>query len=127
LIISPDAGACFNYSHLVFVPQVSLFTLHILSVPGIMEHLNNICPEVLNSLLLQKETHVLAKSVRFLSQDQQLKVHFDALEGSYALCLTANLIHLVRRKEKRSIHRSSLGQGFQIFWYNIPNLGGYTK
>jgi ubiquitin-protein ligase E3 B len=64
-------------------------------VPGIIEHLNNIAPEILNSLLLQKQTHILAKAVKFLSQEQQLKIHFNALEGSYALCLTANLIHLV--------------------------------
>ena len=33
--------------------------------------------------------------VKLLSQDQQLKIHFNALEGSYAICLTANLVHLV--------------------------------
>jgi ubiquitin-protein ligase E3 B len=51
---------------------------------------------VLSSLLLQKQNHILAKAVNFLSQEQQLKIHFNALEGSYALCLTANLVHLVR-------------------------------
>ena len=75
--------------------QVSLFLLHILSVPGLIEHLNKITPDVLTGLLLQKQTHILAKSVKFLSQEQQLKIHFNALEGSYALCLTANLVHLV--------------------------------
>jgi ubiquitin-protein ligase E3 B len=78
--------------------KVSLFLLHIMSVPGIIEHLNNIAPEILNSLLLQKQTHILAKAVKFLSQEQQLKIHFNALEGSYALCLTANLVHLVKKK-----------------------------
>ena len=75
---------------------MSLFLLHILSVPGIIEHLNNIIPDILNSLLLQNQSHILAKSIKFLSQDQQLQIHFNALEGSYALCLTANLVHLVR-------------------------------
>ena len=32
---------------------------------------------------------------QLLSDDQQLKIHFNALEGSYALCLTGNLIHWV--------------------------------
>ena len=29
------------------------------------------------------------------SDEQQIKIHFNALEGSYALCLTANLTHLI--------------------------------
>jgi ubiquitin-protein ligase E3 B len=73
-------------------------------VPGIIEHLSKITPEVLNGLLLQKQTHILAKSVKFLSQDQQLKIHFNALEGSYALCLTANLVHLVIQFNLKIFH-----------------------
>ena len=38
---------------------------------------------------------MLLETVQLLSQDQQLRIHFNALEGSYALCLTANLVHLV--------------------------------
>lgn len=38
---------------------------------------------------------ILVKCFKLLCQEQQMKIHFNALEGSYALCLTANLIHLV--------------------------------
>ena len=89
--------------------QVSLFLLHILSVPAIVEHLNNLLPEVLANLLLQKQSHDLAKSVRLLAQDQQLNSHFNALEGSYALCLADNLVHLVSRRDSISIGVSKQG------------------
>ncbi len=51
-----------------------------------------LCPE---SLSLLQSQQVLKLTVHLLSQLQQLKIHFNALEGSYALCLTANLIHLL--------------------------------
>lgn len=77
--------------------QISLFLLHVLSVPGLVEHLERIAPsETLNGLLFHTEYDIAWKCIRLLaSDDQQLKIHFNALEGSYALCLTANLIHLI--------------------------------
>jgi len=79
--------------------MVSLYLLHILSVPGLVQHLNNMAPDSLATLQGEhsksKDQSLLLATVKLLSQDQQLKIHFNALEGSYALCLTANLVHLV--------------------------------
>ena len=75
--------------------MVSLYTLHILSVPGLVHHVASLCPQ--SGLLGDgKEAGPLVLAVvRLLAKDQQLRIHFNALEGSYALCLTANLIQLV--------------------------------
>ena len=75
--------------------MVSLYILHILSVPGVAHYAATLSP---NSGLLgggQESKSLLISAVKLLAQDQQLKIHFNALEGSYALCLTANLIQLV--------------------------------
>ena len=75
--------------------MVSLYTLHILSVPGLVHHAASLCPQ---SGLLgdgREAGPLVLAVVRLLAQDQQLRIHFNALEGSYALCLTANLIQLV--------------------------------
>ena len=75
--------------------MVSLYTLHILSVPGLLQYTESLCGST--GLLgdgREVET-LLLETVKLLSQDQQLRIHFNALEGSYALCLTANLVHLV--------------------------------
>ena len=76
---------------------ISLFLLHVLSVPGFVEQLERIAPaETLNGLLFHPEYDIAWKCLRLLASDeQQLKIHFNALEGSYALCLTANLVHLI--------------------------------
>ena len=34
----------------------------------------------------------MKNAISLLAQEQQLKIHFNSLEGSYALCLTANMI-----------------------------------
>ena len=70
---------------------VSAFLLNILSLPGLVHHLSVMAPE---SIIIQKHD-LLGRAVTLLLSDQQLKIHFNALEGSYALCLTANLIHIV--------------------------------
>jgi hypothetical protein len=66
--------------------KVSLFLLHILSVPAIIEHLNNIVPEFLNNLLLQKQNHIVAKSVKVVSL---------VLLFSSSLTLTTNNLEFV--------------------------------
>lgn len=71
---------------------VSLFVLKILSIPALVRHLEDggLQPEV----LMQRD--LVWKCFRFLAQDEvRLRAHFDALEGSYALCLAANLTHLL--------------------------------
>jgi len=74
--------------------MVSMCLLHILSIPGVVAHTATLCPDTLHTLQGEDQA-LLVATVKLLSQDQQLKIHFNALEGSYALCLTANLVHLV--------------------------------
>ena len=76
---------------------MSQFLLHILSVPALVRHLGDVCPrEALDGLLFHPEHSLVWRSVGLLAKDeQQLRIHFNALEGSYALCLTANLVHAV--------------------------------
>ncbi|XP_043282173.1 ubiquitin-protein ligase E3B isoform X2 [Venturia canescens] len=70
---------------------VSLFLINIFSVPALVYHLNLNCPECTSSFL----THGLfARSLELLNSEQNLRIVFNALEGSYALCLLANLIQL---------------------------------
>lgn len=69
---------------------LSLFLVQVLSVPGLVA---NVPDESLKALLVQNG--LFSHCVTFLALEQQLKVHFNMLEGSYALCLTANLIDLV--------------------------------
>jgi ubiquitin-protein ligase E3 B len=64
----------------------------VLSVPALTLQLKKSSPE---SLQLLQKNGIVNRSVKLLSHEQQLKIHFNALEGSYALCLTANLVHLV--------------------------------
>lgn len=37
---------------------------------------------------------ILNKSLELLSGDQDMRIVFNILEGNYALCLLANIIHL---------------------------------
>ncbi len=80
------------------VKLVSIFLLNVLSVPGLVAHLSETSSD---SLALLQRHEMLARCVAMLSDEQQMRIHFNALEGSYALCLTANLVHLV------SLHSSS--------------------
>ena len=71
---------------------MSIYLLNVLSIPALTLHLKQSSPD---SLTMLQKNRIVARSVELLSQEQQLKIHFNALEGSYALCLTANLVHLV--------------------------------
>jgi ubiquitin-protein ligase E3 B len=69
--------------------QVSGLVLHILSVPGLVQH-----SSVDLAKIMFIQNGLFAKVISLLASDQQLKIHFNSLEGSYALCLTANMIDL---------------------------------
>lgn len=71
--------------------MVTTFLIQILSVPGLILHLQHVSPESLTHLT---KNSILKRSLDFLNSGQNLKIVFNALEGSYALCLLANLIHL---------------------------------
>nr|VZI47413.1 unnamed protein product [Spirometra erinaceieuropaei] len=72
--------------------SLSLFVLHILSVPGFVLHINSLTQEAYDVFVRERLcTHVIT----YLSESpQNQKLILDGLEGSYALCLIANLIHL---------------------------------
>ncbi|KAG7198940.1 hypothetical protein KM043_015752 [Ampulex compressa] len=71
---------------------VSLFLINIFSVPALIHHLNAVSPECVSSLVTN---NLIARSLDLLNSEQNLRIVFNALEGSYALCLLANLIQLV--------------------------------
>eukprot|EP00092_Neocalanus_flemingeri_P034441 GFUD01037450.1.p1 GENE.GFUD01037450.1~~GFUD01037450.1.p1 ORF type:complete len:1075 (-),score=271.40 GFUD01037450.1:205-3429(-) len=106
--------------------MVSLYLLNILSVPGLVQHVATMCPDSLATLQGEKEEDqsLLLATVRLLSQDQQLKIHFNALEGSYALCLTANLVQLVSMAP--SLTSSQLVPVVTTLTHLLSSLGQYV-
>ncbi|EFN88458.1 Ubiquitin-protein ligase E3B [Harpegnathos saltator] len=77
---------------------VSLFLINIFSVPALVHHLNILSPECISSFITN---NLFARSLELLNSEQNLRIVFNALEGSYALCLLANLIQLanIEREE----------------------------
>ena len=71
--------------------SMNMFLLHILSIPALVYHLNSIASD---SLTVFSNESILKRSVEILSLDQNSRILFNALEGNYALCLLANIIHL---------------------------------
>ncbi|XP_017769365.1 PREDICTED: ubiquitin-protein ligase E3B [Nicrophorus vespilloides] len=70
---------------------MTMFLIHILSVPGLIQHLNTLAPEVVTTL---SSHNIFAKSLELLSSQQSMRIVFNTLEGNYALCLMANLLQL---------------------------------
>ncbi|KAM0725175.1 Ubiquitin-protein ligase E3B [Formica fusca] len=77
---------------------VSLFLINIFSVPALVYHLNILSPECISSFITN---NLFGRSLELLNSEQNLRIVFNALEGSYALCLLANLIQLanIEREE----------------------------
>ncbi|XP_054008078.1 ubiquitin-protein ligase E3B isoform X2 [Hylaeus anthracinus] len=77
---------------------VSLFLINIFSVPALVYHLNNMSSVCISSFIT---CNLFARSLELLNSEQNLRIVFNALEGSYALCLLANLIQLanIEREE----------------------------
>jgi ubiquitin-protein ligase E3 B len=70
---------------------MTMFLIHIISVPAIIQHLENLTPECIATINNQK---LFSKSLELLSSQQSMRIVFNTLEGSYALCLLANLLQL---------------------------------
>lgn len=102
---------------------VSLFLINIFSVPALVYHLNVLSPEVKTYFLVLSYYYItlssyktfniylqcissfitnnlFARSLELLNSEQNLRIVFNALEGSYALCLLANLIQLANIEKK---------------------------
>ncbi|XP_043191371.1 ubiquitin-protein ligase E3B-like [Amphibalanus amphitrite] len=76
--------------------DVSAYLISVLSVPGLVSHLQSTAPECLSAI----STHgLLAKCTAHLLDQQALRIVFNTLEGNYALCLLANLVHLAYLQE----------------------------
>uniref|UniRef100_A0A0R3W4Q5 HECT-type E3 ubiquitin transferase n=1 Tax=Taenia asiatica TaxID=60517 RepID=A0A0R3W4Q5_TAEAS len=76
-----------------FPPEyISLFVVYILSVPGFVLHLNSLANEAYDVVVREK---LCSRVVTYLHESLPAQSILDCgLEGSYALCLIANLIQL---------------------------------
>ncbi|XP_063241461.1 ubiquitin-protein ligase E3B isoform X2 [Bacillus rossius redtenbacheri] len=70
---------------------MTMFVIHVLSVPALVLHLQNVVPECVQMLVGHG---VLEKSLDLLGSEQNMRIVFNSLEGNYALCLVGNLVHL---------------------------------
>ncbi|KAJ1522162.1 hypothetical protein ONE63_002473 [Megalurothrips usitatus] len=70
---------------------MTIFLIHILSIPAVLSHVQVLAPECINVL---EQHSMLQRSLDLLCVEQNLRIVFNALEGNYALCLLANLIQL---------------------------------
>ncbi|KAL3269178.1 hypothetical protein HHI36_008263 [Cryptolaemus montrouzieri] len=83
---------------------MTIFLIHILSVPALIQHLGKLAPECVNNMVTHK---IFTKSLELLSSQQSMRIVFNALEGNYALCLLANLLELALIEKESSL--KSLG------------------
>ncbi|XP_069160891.1 ubiquitin-protein ligase E3B [Procambarus clarkii] len=79
---------------------LSLITIHILSVPALVHHLVTLAPEALQMF---RTNDLFERDVEFVQTEQNLRIVFNTLEGSYALCLLANLVHLAYEEKDRAL------------------------
>ncbi|CAH1155824.1 unnamed protein product [Phaedon cochleariae] len=70
---------------------MTIFLINILSIPGLIQHLQTLSPE---SIMTICNHRLFSRSLELLSSPQAMRIVFNTLEGSYALCLLANLIQL---------------------------------
>lgn len=70
---------------------MTMFLIQIFSVPGLVLHIQQLAPECLTSF---EKHNILAKTINVLYVEQNMKIIFNALEGSYALCLMANIVQM---------------------------------
>ncbi|KAK8739159.1 hypothetical protein OTU49_003508, partial [Cherax quadricarinatus] len=81
---------------------LSLITIHILSVPALIHHLVTLAPEALQMF---HANELFERVVEFVQTEQNLRIVFNTLEGSYSLCLLANLVHLAYEEKDRALPR----------------------
>ncbi|GLH04043.1 E3 ubiquitin-protein ligase Nedd-4 [Gryllus bimaculatus] len=96
LAIRPLVSASFSEK------LMTMFVIHILSVPALILHLQNMAPECVSSFV---QHDVFAKALELLFVEQNTRIVFNVLEGNYSLCLLANLIQLayIQRDDKLKV------------------------
>lgn len=77
---------------------VTLFLINIFSVPALVYHLNDVSPQCISLFIT---FNLFTRSLELLYSERNLRIVFKDLEGSYVLCLLANIIQLanVEREE----------------------------
>ncbi|KAL1490103.1 hypothetical protein ABEB36_012844 [Hypothenemus hampei] len=70
---------------------MTTFLINMFSVPGLIYHLQNLSPDTVSIL---QQQNIFRRCLELLSSQQSMRIVFNTLEGSYALCLLANLIQL---------------------------------
>ncbi|XP_005112992.2 ubiquitin-protein ligase E3B [Aplysia californica] len=70
---------------------LSIFLLHILSVPAVVYYINTIAQDCVATLVTHR---VFKRCLDLLTIEQSTRIIFNSLEGNYALCLMANLVQL---------------------------------
>lgn len=94
---------------------ISLTTIHIMSVPAFIHHLKILTPEGLSML---RSHSIFEKIVEFIQLEQNLRIVFNSLEGSYSLCLLANLIQLADEEKDEAFPKLA----FPKFNYVVSRL-----
>lgn len=94
---------------------MTVFLIHIFSVPALILHIQSLAPECIGVLVGHG---LFTKSLDLLIAEQNMRIVFNTLEGNYALCLLANLIHLA------CIHREDVLKdvAFPTFTFVVTRL-----
>lgn len=66
---------------------------------------------------------IFERVVQFVQTEQHLRIIFNTLEGSYALCLLANLVHLAHKETDRALPKLA----FPEFNVSIISLDLFCK
>ncbi|RXG67758.1 Ubiquitin-protein ligase E3B [Armadillidium vulgare] len=94
---------------------LSLMAIHIFSVPALIHHLVTLAPDGLRMFHSNK---IFEKILEFVYEEQNLRIVFNTLEGCYALCLLANLVHLAYLERETSLPELA----FPTFSYVVNQL-----
>lgn len=74
----------------------------------------NLC--MFQSITILNNYEIFTKSLELLSSQQSMRIVFNTLEGSYALCLLANLIQLAYFERNNTLP----GLSFPTFTVSLP-------
>ncbi|KAK9513092.1 hypothetical protein O3M35_001362 [Rhynocoris fuscipes] len=102
---------------------ISMFLIHIFSVPGLILHLNQLAPEC---IAVMESNNLLKRSLEFLSVAQDMRIVFNALEGSYALCLIANIVHLAHIQRESILVNTSAHMFTNVVTNLLTSCGSYV-
>ncbi|OQR78479.1 ubiquitin-protein ligase E3B-like [Tropilaelaps mercedesae] len=105
-----DSNIHIGSTNLKVDEATNLLVMHFLSVPAVVHQLHSIAPD---SLVLLRQYDVLGRVVALLENPQKLRIVFNVLEASFALCLLANLVDLAQQMAlERPAKLESMAAGF---------------